>query len=67
MTIESIGENAGKIWEVLNGQGQLNATTIKKKTGLNDKNLFLALGWLAREGKLTVEQKGNVLWLGLKE
>jgi len=53
--ITKIGENAGAVWGALqNGAQGLKA--LKKATKLKNDELFLALGWLAREGKLTFEE-----------
>lgn len=50
--ITKIGENAGLVWNALqNGAQGLKA--LKKATKLKNEDLFLALGWLAREGKIT--------------
>ena len=50
--ITKIGENAGLIWGALqNGAQGLKA--LKKATKLKNEELYLALGWLAREGKVT--------------
>lgn len=50
--ITKIGENAGLVWgALLNGAQGLKA--LKKATKLKNDELFLALGWLAREGKVT--------------
>ena len=47
-----IGANAGKIWNALQN-GALSNKALKKATKLKEVELNLALGWLAREGKLT--------------
>ena len=53
--IAKIGANAGLVWGALqNGAQGLKA--LKKATKLKNDELFLALGWLAREGKLTFEE-----------
>ena len=53
--ITKIGENAGLVWGVLlNGAQGLKA--LKKATKLKNEELYLALGWLAREGKLTFKE-----------
>ena len=53
--IQKIGENAGLVWGALqNGAQGLKA--LKKATKLKNDELALALGWLAREGKLTFEE-----------
>ena len=52
MNVEMIGANAGKIWNALQN-GALSSKALKKATKLKEAELNLALGWLAREGKLT--------------
>ena len=51
MSLEKIGINAGLIWSVIEN-GELNVKAVKKATKLAEKDLNLALGWLAREGKV---------------
>ena len=53
----TIGENAGKIWQTLNQKGPASLGALKKSIALGDKDLYLALGWLAKEGKVAFEQK----------
>ena len=54
MITTKIGENAGLIWNALQG-GALTLTAVKKATKLKNDDLNLALGWLAREGKVAFE------------
>lgn len=49
--IAKIGENAGAIWGALQN-GALSLKALKKATKLKNEELYLALGWLAREGKV---------------
>ncbi|MBQ6790301.1 MAG: winged helix-turn-helix domain-containing protein [Paludibacteraceae bacterium] len=53
--ITKIGENAGLVWGALQN-GALSLKALKKATKLKNDELALALGWLAREGKLTFEE-----------
>jgi len=53
--ITKIGENAGLVWGALQN-GALGLKALKKVTKLKNEELFLALGWLAREGKLNFEE-----------
>lgn len=64
---EKAGELAGKIWEALNEGGELTGKEIKKaiKTR-SDKDLFLGLGWLLREGKLNVTEGEKEISVSLK-
>ena len=52
MITTKIGENAGLIWNALQG-GALTMKALKKATKLKNDDLNLALGWLAREGKVS--------------
>ncbi len=54
MNTDTIGLNAGSVWAALNEAQALDTKQLKKNAKLkNDKELFAALGWLAREGKVT--------------
>ena len=54
---EKTGAFAGKIWEALNEGGKLTGKELKKAAKLRtDKELYLGLGWLLREGKLVIEE-----------
>ena len=52
MKQETIGANAGLVWKILNEAKEQTYKALKKATKLKDKDLYLALGWLAREGKI---------------
>ena len=54
MNIETIGTNAGSVWVALNGADALGIKQIKKITKLKDKEVYAALGWLAREDKIVI-------------
>jgi len=56
MNIEVIGRNAGLVWEALNTGEVLGTKQIKKITKLKDKELYAALGWLARENKVNFQE-----------
>lgn len=56
MNVETIGTNAGLIWNALNESKTMNLKDLKKATKLKEKESFLALGWLAREGKIYIEE-----------
>ncbi len=54
MNSEMIGTWAGLVWNALNEAGTLGSKQIKKATKLKDKELYAALGWLARENKVAI-------------
>ncbi|MCD7899138.1 MAG: winged helix-turn-helix domain-containing protein [Bacteroides sp.] len=66
MLKEKAGENAGKIWTALSEQTEgLTAKQIKKATKLVDKDLYLGLGWLLREDKVTTSEVESELFVKL--
>jgi hypothetical protein len=67
MLNEKIGKNAGNIWNTLKEKGPMTISALKKICKLNDREMYLGLGWLAREGKLKFEEKGNHLAISLVE
>jgi hypothetical protein len=64
MLSEKIGNNAGLIWSTLEN-GELNVKAVKKATKLAEKDLNLALGWLAREGKVKFNEVEGELFISL--
>ena len=64
--IETIGTNAGLIWNALDKLGKMYVKALKKATKLRtDKELYAALGWLAKEGKLHFDEVGEELFVEL--
>ena len=52
MIKNEIGINAGKIWQFLDTpNGKFSIKELKKLFKMTDYDFFLALGWLAHEGK----------------
>jgi hypothetical protein len=67
MITNEIGLNAGKIWNLLDEQGEHSVKDLKKKLKLSDHEFFMAIGWLAREGKIFHFEKDEILMIYLKE
>ncbi|MDR1743295.1 MAG: winged helix-turn-helix domain-containing protein [Dysgonamonadaceae bacterium] len=63
--IEKIGSNAGKVWSLLDGAGRKEVKELKKASKLTEKDLYAALGWLAREGKVLFEEAEKELFVSL--
>jgi hypothetical protein len=64
--IPLVGEAAGKVWHALKENGEMSPAQLKKKTGADDKTMWMALGWLAREDKVNFNQIKNTLKISLK-
>ena len=65
MLKEKAGVIAGTIWNTLNATEGMTAKQLKKATKLVDKDLFLGLGWLLREDKVSVEEVEGELFIKL--
>lgn len=59
MNIDTIGYNAGLVWNALNEVEAIGLVQLRKVTKLKDKELMLAIGWLAREDKLVISEDEN--------
>lgn len=55
----SIGKMAGKVWTVLDKNGEMTIAKLKNELKADVFTLNAAIGWLAREGKLDIVKKGN--------
>ncbi len=73
-SMESIGEsvelvfgvNAGIVWESLNIEGSMTVGDLVKATAMLPEDVYGALGWLAREDKISVETQGKTRIYSLK-
>ena len=67
-TVESLfGSNAGIVWKTLNQNGPSKLSSLVKSTSLSREEIFGALGWLGREDKILVEQKGRTMVFSLRD
>lgn len=56
MNVQNIGENAGIVWKLLHGENKKwEYAELKSVSGLSDRDLNAAIGWLAREDKIYFE------------
>lgn len=56
-----INHNAGKIWQTIIKNQNIKISDLKKLTQLDIKDLYLALGWLAKDNKVYFSQKEREL------
>ncbi len=54
-----VGEAAGQAWHLLDEQGPLPLTKLLKQLDASREVSLMALGWLAREEKIEVEERGR--------
>ena len=50
---DKIGADAGKVWDVLCKRNEIDVSAISRVTKIEKMDCYSALGWLAREGKIT--------------
>lgn len=69
MNTEAIGAWAGLVWNALNEADVLGLKQLKKISKLKDKEVFAAIGWLAREGKVvfTPGEDGKEILISLAQ
>jgi len=61
-----IGENAGKVWKILESKGQVDMSLIAKITQTTIQDAYSALGWLAREDKIKTIDRNKQIKIKLK-
>jgi len=57
--ITSIGDAAGAVWRVLSDNGPMPMAKLVKAVGEPRDTTMQALGWLAREDKVSIVPKGR--------
>jgi len=57
--VEHVGETAGVVWKILHNDGPLTMAKLVKAVGRPRDVVMQALGWLAREEKISIEEDGR--------
>ena len=65
--IMGVGETAGRVWRLLNAEGEMPLDEITRALEDRLERVTLAVGWLAREDKLRLRRADGVLFVSLKE
>lgn len=65
--LSHIGETAGQIWHTLDEQGPLSVSKLVKSIDEPRDTIMQAIGWLAREDKVEIDEtpRGRVVSLRL--
>jgi len=64
--VAEIGEAAGEVWRVLSEGGPMTMAKLVKAVGEQRDTVMQALGWLAREGKVNIEEEGRSRVISLR-
>lgn len=68
MNKNQIGTNAGIVWKLLSDNAHWEYDKLKQASGLSDRDLNAAIGWLAREDKIDfdIDEQHDRLFLHVK-
>ena len=64
--LSEIGDTAGKVWHVLDQKGSLTIAKLVKELDVSRDVIMQALGWLAREDKIEIEEDGRTRTVSLR-
>ncbi len=64
--IVRVGETAGVVWKTLDSAGPISVAKLVKAAGQPRDTVMLALGWLAREDKVNIEEDGRTRMVTLR-
>ena len=64
---QTIGETAGAVWQFLKDHGKSTLKALEKGVDAPVEAVTMAVGWLAREGKVEVAQEKRSVYLWLTE
>ncbi len=64
---QNIGESAGVVWQYLKEHGRTTLTTLQRGIGAHSDAVLMAVGWLAREGKVELAQEKRSVYIQLTE
>ena len=65
--VARIGEIAGAVWRVLSEKGPMSLAKLVKAVGEPRDMVMQAVGWLAREGKISVDDDGRNRMVSFRE
>ncbi len=65
--VQAIGEAAGQVWSVLKRQGKASLSAVEREVDAPQGLTHMAIGWLAREGKIEIGQDKRAISLWLTE
>ena len=57
--VDQIGDTAGTIWQDLNQHGPRSLTQLTKEIDAPRDVIMQAVGWLAREDKILIDEDGR--------
>jgi Winged helix-turn-helix domain (DUF2582) len=65
--IKRIGETAGMVWNFLQSNGDCSLSALEKGVEAPRSMVSMAVGWLAREGKIEVKDEKRAVRIVLRD
>ena len=65
--LAEMGQVAGQLWHCLCDNGKIGLTELERKMEAAPTLTHMAIGWLAREGKVDLAQEGRSIKVWLTE
>lgn len=65
--VQCIGQTAGEVWHLLQAKGKSSLSAVEWGVHAPKSMVHMAIGWLAREGKLDLVQEKRVIKMWLKD
>ena len=57
--VDQVGRTAGLVWNVLDQSGPISLAKLFKAVDAPRDTVLMAAGWLAREEKISIEERGR--------
>jgi len=64
--IDQIGDTAGLVWACLHDNGPMSLAKLTKELDATRDVVMQSVGWLAREGKVEIQEKNRARFISLK-
>jgi hypothetical protein len=64
-SVQAVGDTAGQVWNFLDSKGKSTLTAVERNIGALKLLVDMAIGWLAREGKIELVQEKRSVWVWL--
>ncbi len=64
-SVPAVGETAGRVWEALHRLGKTTTARLERDVDVPKPLVQMAIGWLAREGKIALQDNKRAvdIWL----
>jgi Winged helix-turn-helix domain (DUF2582) len=67
LEVNTIGETAGLVWSFLRSNGDTSLSALEKGIEAPKAVISMAVGWLAREGKIELKDDKRAVRISLRE